>query len=421
MKANRWFCLILAICLVFTLTACGGGGGSSSDDPSGSGGGNNGGGGQSVLSGPWLCFTAIKAGSTVSTTNNWGPVTHTPSLEYSTDGKSWKPFILNTGNDAANTKITLAKAGDKVYIRATGTNDSFSENTHQIEFKMEGSIAASGNIMSLLDKTCTSTVIPCNSCFRCLFADCSSLVTAPELPAETLTAYCYNNMFYGCTNLTTVPALPAATLAVACYEYMFSKCTNLKTAPALPATILAQSCYGYMFKDCSSLTEAPTLPAATLAVACYEYMFYGCTNLTTAPTLPVTTLALGCYGGMFNGCSSLTTAPALPATTLAVACYKDMFYGCTNLTTAPTLPATILAQSCYAGMFEGCMQLNYIKVHFTDWNEGEFSTASWVNGVADSGEFHCRTGLVGDFEGSEIPKDYSHNWTVIKDVPEPAP
>ena len=35
-------------------------------------------------------------------------------------------------------------------------------------------------------------------------------------------------MFYGCTSLTTAPALPATTLAESCYECMFADCTSLK-------------------------------------------------------------------------------------------------------------------------------------------------------------------------------------------------
>ena len=34
---------------------------------------------------------------------------------------------------------------------------------------------------------------------------------------------------------------------------MFSGCTSLTTAPELPATTLAEDCYSYMFKNCTSL------------------------------------------------------------------------------------------------------------------------------------------------------------------------
>jgi hypothetical protein len=50
-------------------------------------------------------------------------------------------------------------------------------------------------------------------CYSGMFQYCTSLTTAPELPATTLASYCYNQMFYGCTSLTTAPELPATTLA----------------------------------------------------------------------------------------------------------------------------------------------------------------------------------------------------------------
>ena len=34
-----------------------------------------------------------------------------------------------------------------------------------------------------------------------MFAGCTSLTTAPELPATTLADYCYMSMFQGCTKL----------------------------------------------------------------------------------------------------------------------------------------------------------------------------------------------------------------------------
>ena len=191
-----------------------------------------------------------------------------------------------------------------------------------------------------------------------MFSGCTSLVTAPELPATTLTFFCYYSMFSGCTSLVTAPELPATTLADRCYSYMFYECTSLTTAPSiLPATELANYCYYDMFYGCTSLVTAPELPATTLEYWCYHSMFYGCTSLTTAPELKATTLAYGCYSYMFSGCTSLTTAPELPATTLADSCYFNMFNGCTSLTTAPELPATTLASECYSSMFQGCTSL----------------------------------------------------------------
>ena len=298
---------------------------------------------------PYLCFTAEKAGSTVAMAVNKTP-TKGQAFEYSTDGSSWSVFTPGT------TTITLANVGNKVYFR--GDNITVSESfSIYYKFVMSGKIAASGNIMSLLDKTCQSTTISNKYCYYYMFYGCTSLTTAPTLPATTLANNCYANMFWGCTSLITAPALPATTLANNCYHNMFYGCTSLTTAPALPATTLTEYCYTNMLRGCTSLTTAPTLPATTLANNCYANMFLSCTSLTTAPALPATTLKADCYESMFRGCTSLTTAPALPATTLTEYCYANMFYGCKSLTTAPTLPATTLANNCYANMFWGCTSL----------------------------------------------------------------
>ena len=246
---------------------------------------------------PDLCFTAEEAGSTVAMEVTGAP-TKGQAFEYSTDGINWSVFTPGT------TTITLANVGNKVYFRGDNTTVSQSYSIYY-RFVMSGKIAASGNIMSLLDKTCQSTTI--------------------------LNDYCYYRMFFSCTSLTTAPALPATKLANYCYNYMFYGCTSLTTAPALPATTLATWCYGSMFGNCTSLTTAPALPATTLADDCYNNMFYNCPSLTTAPALPATTLASYCYNSMFSSCKSLTTAPALPATTLANYCYNSMFYNCTSL------------------------------------------------------------------------------------------
>jgi hypothetical protein len=60
-------------------------------------------------------------------------------------------------------------------------------------------------------------------------------------------------MFEGCTSLTTAPELPATTLASQCYYTMFEGCTSLPTAPELPATTLTNYCYAYMFRYCTRL------------------------------------------------------------------------------------------------------------------------------------------------------------------------
>ena len=68
-----------------------------------------------------------------------------------------------------------------------------------------------------------------NQCYASMFYGCSSLTTAPELPATTLANYCYSSMFYYCSSLTTAPKLPAITLAEGCYSSMFYDCAKLSS------------------------------------------------------------------------------------------------------------------------------------------------------------------------------------------------
>ena len=90
-------------------------------------------------------------------------------------------------------------------------------------------------------------------------------------------------MFDDCTNMLYAPkVLPANDFKGSYnYQYMFRNCTSLITAPELPATRLGSECYQYMFYGCTSLVNAPELPATTLTTNCYNSMFYGCTSLKT--------------------------------------------------------------------------------------------------------------------------------------------
>lgn len=320
------------------------------------------------------------------------------------------------------TPIPLA-AGETLYLKGDNQN-GFSvvvENWTGVTYSFggmnedgngsTGKFECHGNIMSLLysDEFEDKTTIPNAYCFSGLFADCSSLTTAPKLPATTLAYGCYDSMFYACKSLTNAPELQATTLADECYYNMFSNCTNLTTAPELPATTLAEMCYGMMFNGCTSLTTAPSiLPATTLAGVCYNYMFVGCTSLTTAPELPATKLATACYNGMFAGCASLTTVPELPATILDSYCYCEMFYNCTSLTTAPELHALELTEGCYDAMFAGCTSLNHITMLATNIPAYR-CLYNWVRGVSSTGTFVKHPNMTSLPTGtSGIPE----GWTV---------
>ena len=304
----------------------------------------------------YLTFTAVEAGATVKY-NNLANTT----AEYSTDGGI-------TWNNGVEVTVTLTNIGDSVKYRGVISADL---STYSARFTFNSKkISASGSIMSMYNNNPDDTEIAYNYVFTYMFNNCSSLTTAPELPATTLAKYCYYCMFNRCSSLTTAPELPATTLAKYCYYCMFNRCSSLTTAPELPATTLAERCYSDMFGSCSSLTTAPELPATTLAEGCYSNMFYNCSSLTTAPELPATILKDQCYLFMFNGCSSLTTAPELPATNLIRECYRSLFAGCSSLTS--------------------------VTHHITSWNTT--NTSNWLENVAASGTVRCPS-------DSTIPSD----------------
>lgn len=324
-------------------------------------------------------------------------------LAYSKNGDTWRTSRV--------IRVDV-KSGD--VVRWRGTWGSQSQNTGKIgQFSGTSSFDVQGNIMSLIygdNYTGKTSLSDKSNKFNSLLSS-SNVVNAENLilPATTLASSAYTAMFKNCTSLTTAPQLPATTFdgINRCYYQMFEGCTSLTTAPELPATTLVNSCYYRMFYGCTALRTAPQLPATTLANYCYASMFSGCISLTQAPELPATTLANKCYQGMFQFCTSLTTAPQLLATTLADSCCYGMFSGCTSLTAAPELQATTLVSNCYYNMFFGCTKLNYIKAMFTT-KPSALYTLNWVSGVSSSGTFVKNSAATWDVTGADgIPSGWS--------------
>ena len=323
-------------------------------------------------------FTITSTGSTSVGINKTGSPDDIV-LEYRKNEGTWTSYTIGSS-------ISLADGESLQFRSDEDGNDTFSQGIssyYYFEATGTGTISASGNIMSLLDRSLERVSIP-QSTFWWLFKSCSKLVDAYELelPATTLADYCYYGMFQSCGNLETAPALPATTLTAFCYDHMFSGCTNLTSAPELPATTLNYSCYGNMFNACTSLTSAPALSATSLVAFCYDHMF--------------------------SGCTSLASAPALPATYVAPNGYQYMFSGCTSLTTAPVLPALTLSERCYECMFQGCYNLNYVKALFTTRPSDSY-TMFWLDGVAATGTFVKNSSATWDVTGtSGVPS----GWTI---------
>ena len=184
----------------------------------------------------------------------------------------WNGSQISSGNIDGRQRIYF-RGSRNSYIRGQNASNNNA-------WKITGSnVECNGNIECLLDyQKVAAGIHPAmgKNCYKEMFSNCSSLTTAPELPATTLEYDCYNSMFYSCSSLTSAPALPATTLAERCYDSMFANCENLTTAPALPATKLAFGCYSSMFKGCFRLRKIPALPAHILPDYCYYHMFKEC-------------------------------------------------------------------------------------------------------------------------------------------------
>ena len=384
---------------------------------------------------PYLTFSAASEQTMTMVSYRY---TLDESIEYSVNGSEWTQVGKVSGDEASGITYTaITFGGEKGTLRmrgksATGMAANVNDKAMITFGNSEVPVSCTGDIRTLVDYTnyrdaatsqarfsgmfrfCTSLIsapeLPATdlatNCYAVMFKGCTGLATAPVLPATALAANCYDSMFQDCTGLTTAPALPATDLATECYSFMFQGCTGLTTAPVLPATELEYGCYQTMFSGCTGLTTAPALPATALAESCYSSMFYGCTGLTAAPVLPATALVESCYSYMFSGCTGLTTAPVLPATTLAEGCYSSMFCGCTGLTTAPVLPATALVESCYSYMFQGCSNLNSVTMLATDV-PSIYCLYDWLKDVDTTGTFY-KNPSVTDASGYEIPT----GWTV---------
>ena len=176
------------------------------------------------------------------------------TLEY-TNGSGWGTW---GGGEISSGESSI---GQCIYIRGT-KNTKITYVGLQNAWTLNGTdIQCNGNIENLLDYP---------------------TVKAGEHPA--MGKYCCCGMFYNCTSITTAPTLPAAMLSDSCYDTMFRGCTSLTTGPSLPATVLSNGCYTNMFVDCISLTTIPILPATALTRYCYQSMFSGCKKIKLSST-----------------------------------------------------------------------------------------------------------------------------------------
>lgn len=200
----------------------------------------------------------------------------TITMQYSYDGVTWNAWDLSALQFGGSTKVYIRGVGNTTFA----TNDS--NNT--FTFGTDSYVYVSGIAESLLDGENEVLQYSISYTFRCLFKDQIALREADRLRFEamSISEACYISMFANCSNLLSTPELPATNLSTNSYRVMFQNCKSLIKGPSiLPATIIRDWSYSYMFKGCTSLVNAPELPAETLSKSCYYQMFYDCKSLKT--------------------------------------------------------------------------------------------------------------------------------------------
>ena len=130
----------------------------------------------------------------------------------------WAPYTV--GN-------TISKTSDQWFgVQFRNTSGNFSnDSSDHYHIKSTYAFDAGGKIISLINYTDESAALP-SYAFSYLFSRTEIHGANELILPDHVSEYCYYNMFDGCTSLQTAPELPATTLASRCYREMFSGCTN---------------------------------------------------------------------------------------------------------------------------------------------------------------------------------------------------
>lgn len=162
------------------------------------------------------------------------------NIEYSLDNSTWEVL-------PAKTATPVITAGNKVYFRVNEKQTSSDSGIGT--FSTTGKCNVGGNIMSMAygEDYASHETITKNYQFMKLFKNARNLIDASKLVLPATTGYsCYEEMFYGCTSLTTAPELPATTLADNCYSRMFYGCTKLNYIKMLATDTKSLSLYNWV-------------------------------------------------------------------------------------------------------------------------------------------------------------------------------
>lgn len=323
------------------------------------------------------------------------------TIEYSLDGYTW-----NTWSCSAVTSTTDA---NKIFFRGKGNtyvtgSDAQSFGNGFIVNGTDSStfeFTVTGDLQNLLDyevlgaggtpsaaADCFSYLFYKQNIVGCdplamesvpkdgyfyMFAQCSKLVTPPQILAKTVGDSAFCRMFWG-SAVTETPEFVFTSIGSYGCNSMFYECTSLKKIH-FPSETVTASTYSFdqMFSGCSALEDAGVdihIKGTTddnTSNLNYAFMqtFFACKMLKSAPNFYIHSgNPYAMFHSTFMNCSVLETAGNVTmsiAGTGAGYMFYQTFSQCTKLTTPPTMTGVGFGYSsqCY-NMFYYCSALNKI-------------------------------------------------------------
>ena len=234
-----------------------------------------------------------------------------------------------------------------------------------------------------------ATKVPVSGYYR-MFRNCSSLIKAPSgLSGVTqIENYGFQAMFEGCTALSeNIPErLLAKSIPASAYSQLFKDCKSIIRAPEIDAEeVTAHNAMVQMFQNCASLETPPSkIKVKGLLTETFNGMFSGCSSLTYTPEITVNSVSgsSSCFN-MFNGCTNLRTINITwNEENLLTRTCCNMFQNCESLTTAmPQTIRSVAANSCNA-MYAGCSALKSASVDIEVDNVPNSAFASLFDGCS---------------------------------------
>ena len=162
----------------------------------------------------YLTFTTNEDNSSVGFAQYYNETPVEYNIQYKkTSDSDWTDYTVENED---NFVIIELDEGESVMFKGINPNGFYNAETDEGMYCIiEGSVAASGDITSLLNGVGGDCALPAD-CFSGFFDGCEGLTTAPALPATTLADYCYSGMFDGCSLLSSITCLATDITATNC-------------------------------------------------------------------------------------------------------------------------------------------------------------------------------------------------------------